>query len=242
MRFGMRDLEESGNSRNLLPPCAPFFAILEVMNTLERAPHTSTLTAFTLPDPSDIQHALYRLPLLGYRIGLGGLIDRFRIAALTTRGRISGEPRFTALEYRQHGSKIYIISGWGERANWVRNLEQHAQVTLRRGARVQAARAAVVSDRSETFRALTLFYRSNRAASERMFKRLSQRDSMDALTLPQIADRVLVVRIVPETGAPTLPAAPVDRQAAAAVLAGGLLLALITSLMILALGRARRAG
>lgn len=212
------------------------------MTTLERAPHAPALTAFALPDPGGIQRALYRLPLLGYRIGLGGLLDQFKIAALSTRGRISGKPRFAALEYRQHGSKIYVISGWGERANWVRNLEQHAQVTLRRGDRVQAARATVVSDRNEVLRALTLFYRSNRAASERMFKRLSQRESMDALTLPQIADRVLVVRIVPEAGAPTLPAAPVDKQTTAALLAGGLLLALITGLIVLALGRSRRAA
>ncbi|HYO88812.1 MAG TPA: nitroreductase family deazaflavin-dependent oxidoreductase [Candidatus Limnocylindrales bacterium] len=203
-------------------------------------PHLLAPTVFTLPDPNGIQHAFYRLPLWGYRLGLGGVLDKFNIAALTTLGRKSGKPRFAALEYRQHGSKIYIISGWGEQANWVRNLEQHPQVTLRRGVRVQAGRAAVVSDRNEVFRALTLFYRTNPAAYERMFKRLSQRDSMDALTLPQIADRVLVVRVLPEAGPPVLPAAPTDGQRAAAVAAGALLALLVTGLFAFALGRSRR--
>ena len=210
------------------------------MTIIERPPHTPVLTAFALPDPNAVQHAFYRLPLWGYRLGLGGLIDRFKIGALTTRGRTSGLPRFAALEYRQHGSKVYIISGWGEQANWVRNLQSDPHVTLRRGARVQAAQAAVVTDRSEVFRALTLYYRTNRAAYDRMFKRLSQRSSMDALTLPQIADRVLVVRVLPEAGPPTLPPLPVEgRKTAAGLLAGGLLMLLVAGLIAFALGRSR---
>lgn len=178
---------------------------------------------FSLPDPNGLQRGFYRLPLLGYRLGLGTLMDRFHMAALTTRGRSSGLPRYTALEYRQHGSKVYIISGWGEQANWVRNLERDPHVTLRRGVRVQGGQAFIVRDRSEVFRALTLFYRTNPAYYERLFKQAGQRDLLDALTLPQIADRVVVVRVNPESGTPDLPPAPVDIEGPGVLIAGLLL-------------------
>jgi deazaflavin-dependent oxidoreductase (nitroreductase family) len=199
------------------------------------APHT-----FALPEPTFLQRAFYRLPLWGYRLGFGGLFEALKIAVLTTRGRRSGQPRFTALEFRQHGSKLYIISGWGAQANWVRNLQGDPQVTLRRGLRAQAARAEVVTDRSEVFRALTLYERSNSATAEWLFKRISQRDSLDGLTLPQVADRVLVVRVLPESGAPVLPPAPAADPKIAAGLSAGVLLLLLTGLLAFALGRARR--
>jgi deazaflavin-dependent oxidoreductase (nitroreductase family) len=197
-------------------------------------------TVFTLPDPNGAQRVFYRLPLLAYRIGLGALMDRIHVAALTTQGRTSGKPRFAALEYRTHGSKIYIISGWGEQANWVRNLEVNPQVTLRRGVRAQAGQAAIVRDRNEVFRALTLFYRSNPAYYERLFKQAGQRDMLDALTLPQIADRVVVVRVNPDSGPPVLPPAPVDAQGLGAVLAALLLALLIAGPLALVAGAVRR--
>lgn len=194
---------------------------------------SSASSVFMLPEPNGMLRAVYRLPLLAYRLGLGALMDRFMIGALTTRGRSSGQPRYTALEYRQHGSKIYIISGWGEQAHWVRNLESDPHVTLRRGARVQHGQASIVRDQNEVFRALTLFYRTNPAYYEGLFKRAGQRDRLDALSLPQIAGRVVVVRLKPEAGSPVLPPAPVDAQALA-VLVAGLMLA-ITALALLAL-------
>lgn len=196
-------------------------------------------SVYTLPDPDGMQRLLYRFPLLGYRLGLGGVLDQFRIAALTTRGRRSGQPRFAALEYRQHGSKVYIISGWGERANWVQNVRHDPEVTLRRGARVERGRATIVTDRSETFRALSLFYHSNPAYYERWFKRMGQRDRLDALTLPQVADNVLVVRINPEPGAPVLPPAPVDAQALGVAIALALLV-LLAGLVVAGARFARR--
>lgn len=210
------------------------------MTTLQRTATPTQATIFTLPDPSGIQRVFYRLPLLAYRLGFGGLMDRFRITALTTRGRSSGKARFAALEYRQHGSKIYILSGWGEQANWVRNLEQDPHVTLRRGARVQAGEAAIVRDRSEVFRALTLFYRSNPAYYERLFKQAGQRDALDALSLPQLANRIIVVRVDPQAGPPVLPPAPVDAQIVTALVAGLLLMAVVLAPLTLVVRVLRR--
>jgi deazaflavin-dependent oxidoreductase (nitroreductase family) len=210
------------------------------MNTLEKISPAAAPQAFALPEQTLLQQTFYRMPLWGYRLGFGSVFEAFKIAVLTTRGRKSGQPRFTALEYRQHGSKLYIISGWGAQANWVRNLQHDPQVTLRRGLRAQAARAEVVTDRSEVFRALTLYERSNSATAEWLFKRISQRDSLDGLSLPQVADRVLVVRVLPESGAPVLPPAPAGDPKLAAGLIAGLLLLILTALLAFALGRARR--
>lgn len=210
------------------------------MTTLERTALPTTPSIFTLPDPNGIQRAFYRLPLLAYRLGLGSVMERFRIAALTTRGRTSGNARFAALEYRQHGSKVYILSGWGEQANWVRNLERDPQVTLRRGPRVQAGLASIVRDRSEVFRALTLFYRSNPAYYERLFKQAGQRDSLDALSLPQLANRIIVVRIDPQPGLPVLPPVPVDAQGVGALIGGLLLAAAVFTPLALAARAVRR--
>ena len=210
------------------------------MTTLERTASPAAAHVFTLPDPSGIQRVFYRLPLLAYRLGFGGVMDRFRIMALTTRGRSSGKARFAALEYRQHGSKVYILSGWGEQAHWVCNLEQNPQVTLRRGVRVQAGRAAIVRDRSEVFRALTLFYRSNPAYYERLFKQAGQRDALDALSLPQLADRIVVVRVDPQSTPPELPPAPVDAQGVTMLVAGLLLAAAVLAPLMLAVRAVRR--
>jgi len=208
------------------------------MITLESTP--PSVPVFTLPEPNALVRALYRLPLLAYRLGLGGLMDRLRIAALTTRGRSSGLPRYVALEYHQHGSKVYIMSGWGEQVNWVRNIERDPHVTLLRGKRVQSGQAYIVRDSNEVFRALTLFYRTNPAYYERLFKLAGQRDKLDALSLPEIASRVVVVRVNPEAGPPALPPAPVDAQGPGLLIAALLLALAVLSLGVLAFKVSRR--
>ena len=70
-----------------------------------------------LPYPQGLGRWLLRLPLLLYRLGLGWLANSFRLMVLTTWGRKSGLPRHTAIEYRAHGSKIYVISAWGSRCS-----------------------------------------------------------------------------------------------------------------------------
>src|SRR5690606_27599379 len=98
-----------------------------------------------------------RLPIALYRLGLGMVIGAAPIMVLTTRGRRSGLPRHTALEYRQHGSKFYVISAWGRRAHWVQNLLAQPDVTIQCGHRTYATRARLVDDAGEVNRAVQLF-------------------------------------------------------------------------------------
>jgi deazaflavin-dependent oxidoreductase (nitroreductase family) len=111
------------------------------------------------PYPKGAVRLAIRLPLALYRLGLGMVIGAAPIMILTTRGRRSGIPRHTALEYRQHGSKYYLISAWGKRAQWVQNLLANPDVTIQCGNRTYPARARLVDDPGEAHRVVQLYQR-----------------------------------------------------------------------------------
>jgi deazaflavin-dependent oxidoreductase (nitroreductase family) len=78
-----------------------------------------------------------RLPILLYRLGLGGLLGG-RFLLLTHRGRKSGQVRRTILEVVAHDpvSGAYIVaSGWGAQADWFRNIQQTPRVGVTVGGR-----------------------------------------------------------------------------------------------------------
>jgi len=90
---------------------------------------------------------LLRLPIWIYRAHLGWLLgDRFLL--LIHRGRKSGLPRQTVLEVVHHdkASGTYmIISGWGEQADWCRNIQHDPRVRVRVGRRRFPATAVRLS-------------------------------------------------------------------------------------------------
>jgi deazaflavin-dependent oxidoreductase (nitroreductase family) len=78
---------------------------------------------------------LSRLPAWLYRARLGWLLGH-RFLLLTHIGRKSGAERQTVLEVVRHDrtTGIYIVvSGWGEKADWFRNIEQTPDVTIESG-------------------------------------------------------------------------------------------------------------
>ncbi|MCY4023322.1 MAG: nitroreductase/quinone reductase family protein [Anaerolineaceae bacterium] len=79
-------------------------------------------TLLTLFSPrSALVRALYRLPLLLWRMGLGWMLPRSMLV-LTTRGRVSGLPRHTMLEQFVHKGQVVVGSAWGDRSQWALNL------------------------------------------------------------------------------------------------------------------------
>ncbi|HEX5597126.1 MAG TPA: nitroreductase/quinone reductase family protein [Micromonosporaceae bacterium] len=54
-------------------------------------------------------------------------------AYLTTRVRRTGEPQTIELWYGEFDGTIYLLSGSGERADWVGNLKQEPRVLIRLG-------------------------------------------------------------------------------------------------------------
>jgi hypothetical protein len=86
---------------------------------------------------------------------MGWMLRPMNLLVLTTKGRKSGQPRHTVLEYRRHGSKLYLVSAWGNRPNWINNLQADSTVTVQLGQKEIAAKAMLRS-RVVVFIATTL--------------------------------------------------------------------------------------
>ena len=81
---------------------------------------------------------------------------------LTTVGRVSGRPHTIEIWFALQGPTLYLLSGGGDRSDWVRNLSARPAVTVRIGRRDAAelaGRARVVepgSDEDELARRLVV--------------------------------------------------------------------------------------
>ena len=184
--------------------------------------------------PSGILRAILRAPLLLYRLGLGGVVNDLHFTSgivLTTRGRLSGEPRHAVLEYRRHGSKLYIISVWGDKAHWYQNIQQDPTVTVQEGRHVFRAKASVVTDRNEAMRALVLFRKVAPAVYDPLLAALSASDRVDAHKIPEISDQFVIVRLDEQEAPPLLPALPTDLKWVSALIVLFAFGALITGLV-----------
>jgi deazaflavin-dependent oxidoreductase (nitroreductase family) len=163
-----------------------------------------------IPYPAGMVPELVRLPLLLFRLGLGPLVGLLPLLILTTRGRKSGLPRHSVLEYRQHGSKHYVVSAWGKRTQWFQNLLAHPLVTVQKGQEQFGARASVVDDSGEALRVLYLFRKKAPIIYDALLARLSASESVNARTLPDISSQFVIVRLEPVRGEPTPPTQPAD--------------------------------
>lgn len=87
-----------------------------------------------------------RAPVWLFRHGLGGVLGD-RIIMLEHTGRHTGRARYVCLEVveRRTPESLTLVSGFGERAQWFRNLraEPRCRVTVR--GRLRDARARVLS-------------------------------------------------------------------------------------------------
>lgn len=87
--------------------------------------------------PKGFMRFLARIPIYLYRAGLGRLFGS-RFLVLTHTGRVSGLPRQAALEVVRHdepSDTYFIASGWGEEADWYRNVIKTPQVIIHAGSR-----------------------------------------------------------------------------------------------------------
>jgi deazaflavin-dependent oxidoreductase (nitroreductase family) len=68
---------------------------------------------------------------------------------LTTFGRVSGAPHEIEIWFALHHGHVYLLSGGGERSDWVKNLIANPSVSLRLGEETRATTARVVSASDE---------------------------------------------------------------------------------------------
>ena len=64
---------------------------------------------------------------------------------LTTVGRKTGKPHTIEIWFARENGNLYLLSGGGESADWVRNLRKTPEVHVRIGSRSVAAKARAVT-------------------------------------------------------------------------------------------------
>jgi len=65
-------------------------------------------------------------------------------AYLTTVGRRTGKPHTIEIWFGLHDGRVYLLSGGGRRADWVRNLTKTPRVRVRIGTRTATGTARVL--------------------------------------------------------------------------------------------------
>jgi deazaflavin-dependent oxidoreductase (nitroreductase family) len=70
-------------------------------------------------------------------------------AYLTTIGRRSGKRHTIEIWFALHDGKLYVLSGGGDSADWVRNLRKTSAVRVRVGGRTVAATAREITSPDE---------------------------------------------------------------------------------------------
>ena len=85
--------------------------------------------------PSGTLRLVFRLPIYLYRLNLGWLLGH-RGLLLIHQGRKSGLLRETVLEvirYDPATKESVVLSGWGEKADWYRNIKATPALEVRTG-------------------------------------------------------------------------------------------------------------
>ncbi len=90
---------------------------------------------------------LFKFPILLHKIGMGWMMHRY-VLLLITRGRKSGQPRLTPVEYVYDAEKCmyWITAGWAGNTDWYRNILADPHVTVQVGRRKFTALAERASD------------------------------------------------------------------------------------------------
>ena len=115
------------------------------------------ITVTPPPKPKGLLKCGYNMPRYVYLWHLGWLLG------LTHTGRNSGVPRQTILEVLQHWpsrAAYYVLSGWGGKADWLRNVEKTPEVMITVSRRQLHARAERLGS-EEAERAILAYAKRN---------------------------------------------------------------------------------
>lgn len=112
------------------------------MTSSSNPPHNRS--SFRLAYPKGFRRALYRFPILLYRLRLGWLLGN-RFLLLEHYGRKSGNLRYAVIEVVDHdideGSYV-VAAAWGRQSDWFKNLSKAPRVYIT----VSAARFRCTSE------------------------------------------------------------------------------------------------
>ena len=78
-----------------------------------------------------------------------GVLGEEPFCYVTTTGRVTGRPHRIEIWFGISGRTLYMLSGGGERSDWVKNLIRTPETTVRIGPTEFSGRARVVADEAE---------------------------------------------------------------------------------------------
>ena len=67
-------------------------------------------------------------------------------AYLTTTGRVSGKAHTIEIWFALENGKLYMLSGGGDRADWVKNIRKSSEVRVRVGSQTVRAKARILRE------------------------------------------------------------------------------------------------
>jgi deazaflavin-dependent oxidoreductase (nitroreductase family) len=146
--------------------------------------------------PSRLLRLLFRLPLIAYRVGLGGIIPNQIM--LTTVGRKSGEPHQVVLDIigsDKTKGMYYVSVAFGPRSDWFRNLRADPTVRAQIGRRKFTARA-VILPRKEAEEMLVEFVGLHRRYARIMMRVIGVRTELSEDEVCALASHMPVIAIV----------------------------------------------
>lgn len=131
--------------------------------------------------------ALVRAPIFFYRHRLGRLMGQ-RILMLEHRGRASGQRRYVCLEVveRAAPTKITVVSGFGARAQWYRNLVAEPQCRVSVGGWNSVPAIARMLSPEESQATLSRYQAAHPATWRRLKGVLEQAAGSEVDTLPMV--------------------------------------------------------
>lgn len=153
--------------------------------------------------PSGVLRAAFRLPIYLYGCRLGWLLGH-RILLLTHRGRRSGSIRRTPLEVIRHDAasgESVVVSAWGERSDWYRNLKANPAMEIRIGREHYVPRQRFLSP-EEAYAEIAAYERRHPLLARTLPRWLGYRLDGTREARRRFADSVRMVAFRPENGAP----------------------------------------
>ena len=131
--------------------------------------------------------SLVRAPITLYRNGFGWLLGS-RMLMLEHVGRTTGEPRYVCLEVVRRPSPdvVVIVSGFGERAQWYRNLRATPRCHVSIGRQRRRPANARLMDEAESAQALAAYQQEHPKAWARLRSAIEQAVQHPVEGLPMV--------------------------------------------------------
>lgn len=135
--------------------------------------------------------ALVRAPIAIYRAGLGFLFGR-RLLMMEHLGRTSGARRYVVLEVVDHRvpGEYVIVSGFGVRAQWYRNIEAEPEVRVWVGSRRAVSARATVMGSDDAAEVLAHYMAEHPGAWEKLRAMIERATGAPADALPMVRLRL----------------------------------------------------